>query len=924
MSGGAARRRPVEHRPPTSATVKELYATALRCGRPGCMQLLYRVSETGARVLNSEVAHIHARRENGPRWNPVMTEDENRSYANLILLCRQDAKEIDDTPEHFPPDVLREWKWSQVATQEQAARSLPQLSDAEADEVIRQSFGLDELVAAITQVVPFSARSRSRDDALDLAVRQAFARRMVRLRPVPADRRDAVLIWMSEQDDPVVSVPEGQLRVLVAPTGAGKSEYASRWWDEGLAAAQADAEVEIPVWLDARRVTSGLEGAVTASIGRDPARSSRVVIDDLDGVSPREANRLLDEARQLVRTWQRVRVLATSRPGVPVSDEELIKVEPWPTTRGIDLVRVVVGDVGWRHHWTAEAASLLRSPLTAIAVAARLRAGGNVRVSRLALLRDLAQTIIERERPEQATPQLWDEYARLAGRILSAPAPVIAASFGNEAQVWQLTATGLVVNDDGTLRFALPVFEQHFGAQALRRGIVPLKAAADPQAFPRWRYAVAFAVSTGEPGDAEGYLLQMARTNPAVVAWVLDELAAGQDAVVASERPCPSPQPWFDLADSEEPGDPVILRGRWLREALQALIHGFGACGAGLSTHRDGRLVQWGVQFTEGWMAISEARETLPPPDLVRINDDFRQDRLSPGWIRRTTFQYPEGDFGRWFWARTWLSKPLAEMIHRRRLPVPSHSPLARERQWILARRIMQIAGKRHGGAIPRAELREAVDVLMEVVERSVHATWSGGSMPVDSHDVRWIHGQLQRDTGDLLNPPWPAPDLPRRPGPWQWQRYSPELTQAILTEVLRDAVTGYRDLVELNFAGFGWALGLNSVLPVHVEGAVAMHDDGNDPHGTLFYELKPDRTAAPDAPPRVHLDLITQPGYGHGARAFASIIDRRRTPFYVPTSHNTLLPTGQSRPATNLAYQWLAADLHAIGWLDKRYTFYD
>ena len=35
--------------------------------RVGHSQALFRVSETGARVPNSQVAHIHARRENGPR-----------------------------------------------------------------------------------------------------------------------------------------------------------------------------------------------------------------------------------------------------------------------------------------------------------------------------------------------------------------------------------------------------------------------------------------------------------------------------------------------------------------------------------------------------------------------------------------------------------------------------------------------------------------------------------------------------------------------------------------------------------------------------------------------------------------------------------------------------------------------------------------
>ena len=173
-----------------------------------------------------------------------------------------------------------------------------------------------------------------------------------------------------------------------------------------------------------------------------------------------------DEARQLVRTWPRTRVLATSRPGVTVGRDELLAVGPWPAERGINLVRVITGDTGWRS-WTTETADLLTSPLTAIAVAARLLKGRDVHVSRLTLLMDLAHAIIQQKRPDRTAPQLWDELARLASRILSEPGPVTSASFGNEAQVWQLTDTGLVVNDDGALRFALPLFEQHFGAQAL-------------------------------------------------------------------------------------------------------------------------------------------------------------------------------------------------------------------------------------------------------------------------------------------------------------------------------------------------------------------------------------------------------------------------------------------------------------------------
>jgi hypothetical protein len=375
-----------------------------------------------------------------------------------------------------------------------------------------------------------------------------------------------------------------------------------------------------------------------------------------------------------------------------------------------------------------------------------------------------------------------------------------------------------------------------------------------------------------------------------------------------------------------QPGDPAIAEGQWLREALQALLDGFGACGSQLSRHRDGRLVQWGVQILDdGWIALSEARDRLPPPDLVTVAGDPR-DRPAPEWIRRTTFRIPNGHLGRWSWARNWLMHRLAELIQERRLPLPPDSPLASERQWILARRIMQIAGNPYGTVISLADLRQAVDGMMETVDRSVHATWSDGGMGIDSNDIRWIRARLQRETGDQVTQPWPAPDQPRVSARWRWQDHSPELSHAIMTEVLGAAVTGYRDLVAENFATFGWALGLNSALPVQVEGTLVIPDDDTDGEYTsLHYQLKPGRPGDCEAVSRVHLDLVTQPGAGRrGAWIVACAYDRRRTPFYVPVSYNTPPPIGQSRPATNLAYQWLAADLHAVGWLANAVVLYD
>jgi len=107
----------IEHPPPTEATVKYLYAHAFRCAYQGCLRPLYRMDEqTGERTLNSRICHIHARREDGPRWCPTQSGDDNRSEQNLLLMCVEHANAIDEplTLAAYPAELLKKWKTEQI------------------------------------------------------------------------------------------------------------------------------------------------------------------------------------------------------------------------------------------------------------------------------------------------------------------------------------------------------------------------------------------------------------------------------------------------------------------------------------------------------------------------------------------------------------------------------------------------------------------------------------------------------------------------------------------------------------------------------------------------------------------------------------------------------------------------------------------
>ena len=76
--------------------------TARHFGKPGCGRPLFKMNDdTGEIIHNSHVSHICARSEGGPRWDPEMSEEENRSESNLIPMCLEHAYEIDVTPELY-------------------------------------------------------------------------------------------------------------------------------------------------------------------------------------------------------------------------------------------------------------------------------------------------------------------------------------------------------------------------------------------------------------------------------------------------------------------------------------------------------------------------------------------------------------------------------------------------------------------------------------------------------------------------------------------------------------------------------------------------------------------------------------------------------------------------------------------------------
>lgn len=109
-------------------------------------------------VCNVQIAHIHGAKPASARYEPSMTDDERRAFANLILLCTPHHTLVDRLrPGDHPAADLKEWK-----RQRETAAGI--------DNIALSSLTEDRLVELIEKAVGSAGPRRSVTAELGLGV----------------------------------------------------------------------------------------------------------------------------------------------------------------------------------------------------------------------------------------------------------------------------------------------------------------------------------------------------------------------------------------------------------------------------------------------------------------------------------------------------------------------------------------------------------------------------------------------------------------------------------------------------------------------------------------------------------------------------------------------------------------------------------
>ena len=101
-------------------TIKQLFALSRnKCTFKNC----YEKMVNDQNIVVGEICHIEAKNSKEKRFNPEQGDDDNRSFDNLILLCRNHHIEIDNNINTYTVEYLKQIKKDHLENKEQDKRS---------------------------------------------------------------------------------------------------------------------------------------------------------------------------------------------------------------------------------------------------------------------------------------------------------------------------------------------------------------------------------------------------------------------------------------------------------------------------------------------------------------------------------------------------------------------------------------------------------------------------------------------------------------------------------------------------------------------------------------------------------------------------------------------------------------------------------
>jgi len=646
--------------------------------------------------------------------------------------------------------------------------------------------------------------------------------------------RDELVGKLPEQSLPNENSP---LKLVVAPLGAGKSLAAERYFEACVRTNLRSAVAPIPVYVEALNVHDGLERAIHSAcngLGDPTAIGACFVVDGLDDLSTRSAQRLLSEARAIVNSWPSSRAILTSRSmrcwgGL----EECVTIAPLDESSALRLVATSssrseseIQRIHW--HWSSNLKEAIRTPLFAILFGKNLKDGReSSRISRAGLIAHLVESAIETRLLN--SDGIKRACRKLATECLDRDGAIPASELEPRQIIEELLPTGLVAEVNGLLRFPLPVITQWFAAQAIVEGEVNAESFwRYPGRIDRWRSAIAIVAGTGSEKTVERVLTPIAKHDPGFLMTLIDEATSHWNLDIGAPPP--------NAMDA----------ARRLRNAMIACKAGIGIVGEIITpinpqtghllttaARTDGEWLIAGWSTNGGDAEVDSLPPQIRPPGPSKVGENVLPGheemlQFTYGFVRPYWFSVRGARPGRQSaWAWRWVVEHLQTMLKERLQPASIFdfcaAPLVTESAWHAANSLLSRSGDR---AEPislktiECNLPLSIQKLKSLSQAFQPTIVKIGWKKVDLTMLGVECQRLDKLGATELLPPLPLPDQTQRVLPhtsFVWERFSTSRTFERISAVFQLSLRAYTEIVEEWFAPIAMRLDRFAILPARI-----------------------------------------------------------------------------------------------------------
>jgi hypothetical protein len=199
----------IERKAILKETLRELYLkSGNQCAFPGCTRIM--INADG--VFIGQICHIEAAEEGGERFNPDMSNDDRRAFANLMLMCYE-HHQISNDVTRYTVAVLKQMKGAHEAKFSDPAKIIEDAIEdkasvvkvtecgslAKLNEVLGWNHSADELAVCIEDVHWVSSRIQR----LPIRTRQLLVVMTMRLKRIALRNG-----WRYDQDVPIREIAE--------------------------------------------------------------------------------------------------------------------------------------------------------------------------------------------------------------------------------------------------------------------------------------------------------------------------------------------------------------------------------------------------------------------------------------------------------------------------------------------------------------------------------------------------------------------------------------------------------------------------------------------------------------------------------------------------------------------------------------------